>query len=342
MKHRIVAILLLSAGLWAQSGPASGASGASSPVSGLGYSQFYCSGFITRDAIPRSSFVLGSKESPHEDHFAGRSLLFLRGTDLTPGTRYSVVRQIADPNREDSSPEQRSRLASLGDLYEDVGWVTVQSVENATAIATFDFSCGTAIPGDIVVPFQERPQLTLRRPEAALETFRSGSAAVRGRILGSRDFVGLLGNGQTVYTDFGSAKGAKPGDYLIISRGYAPDDLNKVDRASEGLPRGAEGTAVNAATLPRDDSRMPTHILGELLVLNVSPDASTALITRASAEVELGDAVQMEGAQAEDAASQPAAGANVAGAGAERASCQSASRLRRLLFLSHGCKAARE
>ena len=151
MRQSILAIFLLSA-LGAQSGLAAEAPEASSQPSGPSYSQLYCSGFITRNSIPRSSFVLGSKESPHENRFAGGSILFLRGADLAPGSRYSLVRQIADPNREDSSPEQRSKLASLGGLYEDVGWRTVQWAESGTAVDSFDFSCGTAVPGDLVVP----------------------------------------------------------------------------------------------------------------------------------------------------------------------------------------------
>ena len=305
MKLRFTAIFLLSTALWAQSGPNSGATGGSSQPSGPKYNQLYCSGFITRQAIPRSSFVMGAKESPHADRFSSRETLFLRGSDLAPGSRYSIVRQISDPNRQDSSPEERSRLAGLGDLYEDIGWVTVASVDHGTAIATFDYSCSTAVPGDILVPFQERPQFTFRQPEPSLDSFRFGSAAVKGHILGSRDFDGLLGTGNIVYTDFGSAKGVQPGDYLVISRGYASDDLNKVDRASEYLPRGAEPSAVHNVDVPHDsDKLLPNHILGEMLVLYVTPEASTALITRVAAEVELGDRVQLEGAQAEQASAE--------------------------------------
>jgi hypothetical protein len=335
MKQLIVAITLLSAPLLAQSGPASGIPDASSPMHGPGYSQLYCSGFITREAIPRNTFVLGSKESPHEDRFQGRSLLFLRGPALVQGERYSLLRQVADPNREDSSPEQRSKLASLGDLYEDIGWVTVRSIENGTAVASFDFSCGAAIPGDLVVPFKERPEIAFRRPEPELDTFRASSAALKGHILGSRDFLGLLGTGLIVYTDFGAVKGAKPGDYLVVSRGYAPEDLNRIDRASEGLPKGAEATAVNPAKIPPDaDQRMPDHILGELLVLNVSPESSTAIVTRVSDAMELGDVVRSED---ESTADEEAAASNPS-------TCQPASFFRRALVLSrlsHGCRAAK-
>ena len=304
-----MAILLLSGALWAQSGaqPQSATDsqiGSPLQASGPGYSQLYCSGFITREAIPRSSFVMGSKENPHADRYSQRDTLFLRGANLAAGSRYSIVRQVSDPNREDSSPDQRSRLASVGDRYEDIGWVTVNTVENGTAIATFDYACDGAIPGDILVPFQERPEFTYRRPEPPLDSFRFGSAAVKGHILGARDFAGLLGTGLIVYTDFGSGKGAKPGDYLVISRGYRSDDLNKMDRASEHLPKSAEPSAMHKAGVPQDAEKlMPNRILGEMLVINVSEHASTAIVTRVSAEVQLGDVVQLEGAEAVQAAS---------------------------------------
>jgi hypothetical protein len=325
MKPLIVAMILLSATLLAQPGPVSDVPDASGPA----YSQIYCSGFITRDAISRDNFVLGSKESPHEDRFPGRSQIFLRGPALAKGERYSILRQVEDPNREDSSPEQRSKLARLGALYEDVGWVTVESIQNGTAVATFDFSCGTAIPGDIVVPFQARPHFAYRQSEPTLSTFHPNNiAGLKGHILGSRDFVGLLGTGTVVYTDYGAVKGAKPGDYLVISRGYAPDDLNKVDRLSELLPRGLEGSAVHQAKVfsPEMDAMMPDHVLGELLVLNVSPDSSTAIITSATAEMELGDVVQSE----EDTAAEQALNTPPP--------CHLLTRIRDIVVHFHDCK----
>jgi hypothetical protein len=255
----------------------------------------YCSGFLTRKSIPRTNFVLGSKESPHEDRFPGRSQLFLGGPSLIEGQRYSLLRQIVDPNREDSSPEQHKKLTNLGALYLEVGWVTVHKVEKGAAIATFDFSCESTIPGDIVVPYQEKPAIAFRSTDVPLHSFRGDTKAVKGHILGSKDFDGLLGTGQIVYTDFGSAKGAKPGDYLLISRGYSPNDLNEVDRLSEQLPKGSDSSAVNPGQLKADgDGRFPRRVLGEVLVLSLTPESSTAMITRALSEVELGDVVESE------------------------------------------------
>jgi hypothetical protein len=330
MKHLIALITLFSGTLWAQSSPSSGIPSSSSPANGPSYSQMYCSGFITRDAIPRTNFVLGSKESPHEDRIQSHSIMFLGGPGLVEGERYSLLRQVDDPNHEDSSPEQRKKLSKLGALYAEVGWITVHSVQPGVSIASFDFACDVATRGDIVVPYKERSSVFFRTTDGPIGSFRPAADAVHGHILGSKDFVGLLGTGLIVYTDFGSAKGARPGDYLLVTRGYAPDDLNKIDRASEQLPKGAEDTAVNPARIKANsDVRIPQHVLGEALVLNVSPDSSTAILTRSFAEMELGDVVQSE--EPHLATAEPAATEN---------SCHPASRLHRLVHLQlHPCKA---
>jgi hypothetical protein len=299
MKSFIGTTLLLSAALWALPGAAQVAAGADSAagahIHGPTYSQLYCSGFISKKHISRSTYVLGSKESPHEDRLQGRSMLFLRGDGLTEGERYSIVRQVADPNREDSSPDERQRLSSLGGLYQDIGWVTVRSIDNGTAIASFDFACGAAVPGDLIIPFEERPQISYRDSNPTLPTFLGARAGTTGHILGAREFDALLGSGAIVYTDFGASKGASPGTYLLITRGYASGDMNRIDRLYERLPRGAEITAVNPAGLPRNaGEKMPIRVLGEMLILNTTEHSSTALITRSSSEIGLGDVVHLE------------------------------------------------
>jgi hypothetical protein len=288
----------------------------------------YCSGFVTREAIPRTNFVLGSKESPQEDRVQTHSVMFLGGPGLVEGQRYSILRQVEDPNHEDSSPEQRKKLAKLGGLYQEIGWVTVHSVQPGATIATFDFACDVATRGDIVVPYKEKTSVFFRDTDGPISSYRSAPNAVHGYILGSKDFVGILGTGLIIYTDFGSAKGARPGDYLVVMRGYAPGDLNKIDRASEELPKGAEDTTVNPARIKaKADLHIPDHVLGEALVLSVSAESSTAMITRSFAEMELGDVVQSE--EAQRAATVPAATRN---------GCQPASLLHRVTHLQiHSC-----
>jgi len=332
MRHLIVAITLLSGSILAQASASPEVPTSSSPANGPSYSQTYCAGFVTRRSIPRTNFVAGAKESPHEDRFPGRSLLFLGGPALVEGQRYSLLRQLDDPNREDSSPEQRKRLAKLGALYQDVGWVTVRSTEKGTAIASFDFACDAAIPGDIVVPYQEKPKVAFRTKDPSIDAFVPRSEdTVKGHILGAKEFDGLLGPGQIVYTDFGKGKGAQPGDYLMIVRGYAPGDLNEIDRASEDLPKGAESSAINQAKLrPDADKRLPQRVVGEMLVLSLNAESSTALITRAFSEMQLGDMVESEGSPAEEQAK----------IAPEKypPGCRPVSRLVRMFYLARKCE----
>jgi len=323
VKYLIIAIAMLSGSMLAQSGSVNFS--ASTAGHAPSYSQMYCSGFITRDAIPRQNFVVGSKESPHEDQFSSRSELFLGGPALVEGQRYSLLRQVTDPNHEDSSPEQRKKLAGLGAAYQEIGWVTVHSVQKSTAVATFDFSCDSAVRGDIVVPFREKPAIQFRATDAPMDSFRQSNTAPKGQILGAKDFEELLGDGRVVYTDFGSAKGAKAGDYLVITRGYAPEDLNKIDRASEQLPKGAEATSVDPAQVrPDADNHAPLRVLGELFILETTRGTSTAVITRAISEIGLGDVVQSEDPNAAAAELAPET---------DTPPCQPASRLHRLTHL---------
>lgn len=331
MKKLIVAVTILSASLWAQSTPASPGRAAATKSNPPTYSQRYCAGFITRDKISRSNFVLGSKESPHEDRFQGRSELLLGGPGIVAGQRYTLLRQVSDVNLEDSSPDQRRRLAKLGNLYQDIGWVTVSSVGKDAAVARSDFSCEPAIPGDIVVPYVEKPLIPVREVDPPMDSFQETPNAVRGQILGGKDFDSIMGDGNIIYTDFGAAKGAKPGDYLLIIRGYASGDLNKIDRISDSLPKGAEPTTVNPGPT-NAQGHSPVRILGEALVLSTTSQSSVALITRGFSEMELGDEVENE----TQTSSQPTA---AQAAPAEKQPCQPSSRLHRLTHLQlHACK----
>ncbi len=337
MKHLMIAIALLSATLLAQSGPRS--SGMFRPAPLRPTAPAIASSIAPASSpgkpIPRTNFVLGSKESPHEDRFPGRSPLFLGGPGLVEGERYSILRQIDDPNRENSSPEQRKQPSptSVPSTRMSAGSPCIRSI-NGTSIATFDFSCDAGHPRRYRRALQGKAS---RSPSAPSTLPSSPSAPLHRRprdtSSAAKDFVGVLGTGQVVYTDFGTTKGAKPGDYLLILRGYAPDDLNQIDRASESLPSGAEAdSVVNPAHIKADaDAHLPQHVLGEMLVLNATPESSTAIITRSLAEMQLGDVIEAEDGQPATAAAKPAQ------------ECGLTSRLHQLLRLHpHACRDSRE
>ena len=335
MKHLIMAIALLSGSLAAQSSPGAARPVGASPAFVPSYSIQNCAGFISRKPVARLGTVVGSKESPHEGQFAAHSQMFLQGKPLEEGKRYRLVRQVVDPNIEESSPEQRKRLQRLGAMYQEIGWATVNRILDGTAVASFDFACDTAIVGDLVVAYEEREPIAVRTYDPPMESFKAKDHAVKGAILGSKDFDELLGTGQIIYTNFGTVKGARRGDYLLILRGYAPENLNAIDRISERLPAGGDPARVNPGAVKADaDRRMPQHVMGEALVLYANADSSTALITRAVADLELGDVVESE-KEAAGAENEPVA------ASADEPACHPMSRWQRLRhFKLHNCEPA--
>jgi hypothetical protein len=293
MKRLSIIAVLACGSLWAQSTPP-----AQSPAATKsfvpGYTQMYCAGFVYHRTLSRKNFVAASSEAPHVDQFSRGETVFLGGPNLAAGERYSILREVVDPNKELSVPEQAHHLRQLGHLYQEIGQVTVSSVHKGGAVAKITFSCDPAVPGDIVVPFEEKPAPPTRDFDPPLEQYLPPTGAARGHILGSKDFVELLGRGNLVYTDFGASKGARPGDYLFIRRGYGDHDLNNMDKISEQLPRGLEPNAVHQARL-KSIAKLPSHVLGEALVLSVTEHSSTVVIIRTVAEVQLGDVLEGEG-----------------------------------------------
>lgn len=327
MKKVIAIAVLFTGSLWAQK--ALEVPAVATKSNGPSYSQQFCAGFIAQHALARTNYVVASKDAPHADQFGSHEILFLGGPGLREGERYSVVRQVLDPNIEDSSPEQRKKLARLGKLYDEVGWVTVQAVRDGSTIATLDFVCDTVVPGDILVPYQEKPKLEPRLKDQPLNQY-AASSGVTGHILGSKGFVGLLGTGSIVYMDFGAARGAKVGDYLYIRRGYADSDLNKLDQLSDRVPK---GVAIDAANPVKVDAgaqkKLPPRVLGEIVLLNVGNQASTGMILRAFAEVQLGDGVEVEATVPE--------GSKVSTSAPEEP-CKPSPRWKRAVLLGHKCK----
>ena len=293
MKRLSIIAVLACGSLWAQSTPPAQSS-ATTKSFVPGYTQMYCAGFVYHRTLSRKNFVAASKEAPHVDQFPLGETVFLAGPNLAAGERYSILREVVDPNKELSVPEQARHLRNLGHLYQEIGQVTVKSVLKGGAVAKITFSCDPAVPGDIVVPFEEKPMPQTRDVDPPLDQFMPPTGAARGHILGSKDFVELLGRGNIVYTDFGATKGARPGDYLYIRRGYGDHDLNKMDRISEQLPRGLEPNAVHQAHL-KSIAKLPSHVLGEALVLSVTEHSSTVIIIRTVAEVHLGEVLEGEG-----------------------------------------------
>jgi hypothetical protein len=263
----------------------------------------YCAGFISKDRVPDANYVNGGLETPTSTKFEIGELVYLAGSGYQAGQLYSVVREIRDVNEYELYPGMRKILAAAGRPYGEIGRVRVVDIRSHSAIAQVEFSCDPINPGDVVVPFVERPQVTFHVP-GHFDRFAPPNGKLSGRIVLGKDFDGFLGTGMKLYMNMGSNQGVKVGDYFRVVRSYEATLQDPVDSLSFKA-RTSEDTQVRPPTFeagrftrtkgPNIHVRdLPRRAVGEVVVLNVTPTASSAMIVFALEDVYAGDTVELD------------------------------------------------
>ncbi len=263
----------------------------------------YCAGFISKDRVPDANYVNGGLETPTSTKFEIGELVYLAGSGYQAGQLYSVVREIRDVNEYEIYPGMRKILAAAGRPYGEIGRVRVVDTRSHSAIAQVEFSCDPINPGDVVVPFVERPPVTFHVP-GHFDRFAPPNGKLSGRIVLGKDFDGFLGTGMKLYMNMGSNQGVKVGDYFRVVRSYEATLQDPVDSLSFKA-RTSEDTQVRPPTFeagrftrtkgPNIHVRdLPRRAVGEVVVLNVTPTASSAMIVFALEDVYAGDTVELD------------------------------------------------
>ncbi len=269
------------------------------------YSDRYCSGFLAEKHVPKLAEVVGGWDTPDQARFASREYVYLTGGNFQPGMRYSVVREVEDPNLYEMYVGQQRLLHHTGHMYADIGQVRVVEAHGRTAITEVEFACEDMMPGDIALPFVARPEVKYRKPQT-FDRFAQPNGKLMGQIVMARWFDNQFATGNKVYLDVGADQGVKPGDYLRVVRRY--EDYYKVDVDALSFKGVMDDTTY--ADLSKVTTghlkEFPRMSLGEMVVLSVTPHTSVAMITTALQAMHLGDRVEMEEPLAETAASQSA------------------------------------
>lgn len=302
MKRVCLLVVMLSAAGWAQARPATAApSGAANPAArtaGPSPSDLYCAGFLSKDRYNHSNYVAGGLQTPDASLFGRGDTLFLEGGGYQEGQRYSVIRELIDINRYEPYRGQHSDIAGAGQPYADMGYVRVTAIRGDVAIADVELACAPITPGDMLVPFHERAPLAFRAPQP-FERFPTGTPAVTGRVVMTKDFDTVVGKGQKVYLNIGADKGLKPGDYVRAMRSYDPNKMEYVDALSYKMPP-SDDTQKNYVRMSGGNvARLPARAVGEMMILSVTPSSATAMITDSKEAINVGDEVDLEGAAAE-------------------------------------------
>jgi hypothetical protein len=304
-----LALLLVASGAWAQGGLAddAGTNATTFPIERMKaptYADQYCAGFITKELLPNANYVGGGLHSPSTTKYTIGDIVFLTGSGYQPGQQLEVVRELRDPNRFELFDGQQKMIRAAGHPYSELGRVRVLDTRNKTAIARVEYSCEPMVPGDSLIPFSEKPQITLREP-GRLDRFMPANGKPMGRIIMARDFDSQLGWGGKVYINVGSNQGVKVGDYFRAVRPYSNDLKDPVDslsfKASTVEDTQRRPASLEAGMFTKEGSGPVVHVrdfprraVGEMVVLSVTPTTSTAMVVFAVEDVHAGDFAEVE------------------------------------------------
>jgi hypothetical protein len=258
----------------------------------VAFSAVNCSGFVTDQKIPNAIAVISGEQSNYKITFDRGDLVYInRGQDkgVRVGDRFSVVRPIDDPNRVPWFKWQAKLMKAMGTEYQDEGQLRVVNVQPKVSIAEVTFSCDYMQRGDTVVPYSDRPQPPFKDP-SAFDHFAPVSGKPVAMVVGGLDFSDVYGKLQTIYVNLGTKQGVKVGDYFRIFR-YQGTNVETVPQTKD-----YQYTMYGFGSAPQRYSwnDLPREILGEGIVINVSPNSSTVMITYSTIEVYAGDYVEIE------------------------------------------------
>ena len=263
----------------------------------------YCAGFLTKDRVPDANYVNGGLQTPTSTKFETGELVYLAGTGYQAGQLYSIIREMRDANEYEVYPGERKVLAAAGRPYGEIGRVRVVDTRSHSAIAQVEFSCDPINPGDVAVPFVEKPLLAFHVP-GHFDRFAPANGKLSGRIVLGKDFDSVLGTGMKLYMNMGSNQGVKVGDYFRVVRSYTAtlrdpvDSLSFKARTSEDTQMRPPAFEANRFTKTKGANihvgDLPRRAVGEVVVLNVTPTSSSAMVVFALEDVYAGDTVELD------------------------------------------------
>jgi hypothetical protein len=318
MKKTVLLVLLVSSLAFAQTTPVTSTMAATPNDKGIVEStpsvpfvrfqtptqaDIYCAGFISKEKLPDAKYVNGGLQSPTSTKFEIGELVYLSGKDYQVGSLYTIVRELRDINQYETYPGMRKQLGSVGHPYGEIGRVRVLDVRSHSAIAQVEFSCDPINPGDVAVPFTEKPPVTFHVP-GHFDRYAPSNGKLMGRILLGKDFDTILGSGVKLYLNVGSNQGVKAGDYFRVVRSYTSTLHDAVDSLSFKAQI-SEDTQVHSPTFEANSftrgkgpnihvEDLPRRAVGEVVVLTTTPTSSSAMVVFALEDVYAGDMVELD------------------------------------------------
>lgn len=252
----------------------------------------YCSGTITNDKIPQDSYIISGEQSVDKVAFVVGQLVYInRGSaqGAKVGDEFLVMRPVKDELKETWFKGQNELIRAMGQTWADLGRLKVVHVGDKVSTAEISSTCDYIQRGDIILPFQERPAPPLKPDSQMVDPFAPATGKT-GMVVASKFFGQASGSNSIVYVNLGASQGVRVGSYLRVfrnqGRGVSTIFQTK-DTESKLYGFGSTPVEYTWEGLPRE-------ILGEGIVLRVSGNTATLMLTSVRREVYHGDYVELE------------------------------------------------
>jgi hypothetical protein len=292
MVARLWVALLFGAGLCVAQEPAVINQQPAGPPAQPWKSSVYCSGFYTSERVPDDLRLVSGEQTEYKITFAYGDIVYLgKGSNqgVKEGDRFSVVRQESDATHVQWFQWQDKLSKAMGDHYSDLGQLTVIKTEPNIAIAKVSLSCEFMQRGDIVLPYSERPAGPFKDP-SSFDFLAPSCGKPKAMVVEGKNFAQMSGRWNTVFVNLGAKQGVKVGDYFRMFRyqGTRAESIPTQKDYQDSL----YGFGSSSKHYAWND--LPREVLGEGIVLNVSENAATVLITTSRNEIHAGDYVELE------------------------------------------------
>jgi hypothetical protein len=262
-----------------------------------------CAGFISKQLVPNANFVAGDLYTPSDTKNSNGEVVYLAGKGYEVGQKYTIVRELRDPNRYEIFAGQHTLLKTMGQPYSELARVRIIDTRSKMAIAEIEMSCDPVNPGDYVIPYVEKPAIAFH-PPLRFDRFLPSSSKLTGRIAMAKDFDSEIGPGDKVYMNVGSNQGVKPGDYFRAVRTYEADLHDPTDSLSFKASTSEDTQAKQAVFEPNFLNKtggpeirvrdLPRRAVGEVVVISTTPTTATGMVVFAMESVHLGDGVELD------------------------------------------------
>lgn len=255
-------------------------------------SALYCSGEIKTEAVPQDSYIISGERSLTKVVFSAPELVYInRGSaqGLKVGDEFRVVRPVKDLVYQEWFHGQKELLRAMGQAWTDLGRIRVTNVGAKVSTAQIVFSCDYMQRADIILPYEERQAIPLRPNNTAVDRYAPATGK-SGMVVTTKRFGQVAGLNNIIYVNLGSSQGAKPGDYMRIFRRQG--NMSNVLYQTPGTEYKMLGFGTTPVVYTWGD--LPRQILGEGVVVRVTGNTATVMITATRGEVYAGDYVEIE------------------------------------------------